>query len=390
MTAKINTNGFNIVYNQQLCSSPVETLHLQTFSPTMQYSQYSSVALTPSTTMSSPSPPSNGNYSPGFIEETDYNLVPIDSSSPIKQEQQNFTTNYQLNQINQQQFQFNQMNQLTNLTQLNLQNKIKKQVKQTENSSVKRGRSRAVVPNFNQQSTTNKTSKVNHQTQSKINNSVKQVSNEQGQTAYSTTKSTRTRRTRAKSPTLVQKLKKNRRLKANDRERNRMNTLNRALDSLREILPVHVLTNSNEESSNCPNKLTKIETLRFASNYIFALKNLLQIELDPNKSGELDLPQAAMEAAAASLQSNSNSPSRQTHHYNLNNSQNRFTDFSSIFNTNSMISSNGVLSTTNSLSNDEDDDDLMMIMGQDCLSNNEEDIFEHQPVNLEQQVYQMN
>ena len=58
-----------------------------------------------------------------------------------------------------------------------------------------------------------------------------------------------------------------RRVKANDRERNRMHNLNSALDDLRSILPM------------LPNdaKLTKIETLRFAHNYIWALTETLRM-----------------------------------------------------------------------------------------------------------------
>ncbi|XP_045210982.2 uncharacterized protein LOC123562411 [Mercenaria mercenaria] len=74
-------------------------------------------------------------------------------------------------------------------------------------------------------------------------------------------------RVRNRSPSLVQKLKKTRRSKANDRERARMHNLNDALESLRKILP-----NSGDE-----NKLTKIETLRFAYNYIFALRETLNV-----------------------------------------------------------------------------------------------------------------
>jgi len=69
------------------------------------------------------------------------------------------------------------------------------------------------------------------------------------------------------SNTLV-KIKKNRRLKANDRERNRMHGLNSALDRLRGILPVAM----NEDG-----KLTKIETLRYANNYIWALAETLRL-----------------------------------------------------------------------------------------------------------------
>ena len=74
-------------------------------------------------------------------------------------------------------------------------------------------------------------------------------------------------RSRAKSPALVLKLKKTRRTKANDRERNRMHSLNGALDTLREVLP----------TSNDDAKLTKIETLRFANNYIWALSETLKM-----------------------------------------------------------------------------------------------------------------
>ncbi|XP_069098595.1 neurogenin-3 [Pleurodeles waltl] len=61
--------------------------------------------------------------------------------------------------------------------------------------------------------------------------------------------------------------KKYRRVKANDRERNRMHNLNSALDTLRGVLPA------------LPDdaKLTKIETLRLAHNYIWALTETLQM-----------------------------------------------------------------------------------------------------------------
>ncbi|OQR73175.1 neurogenin-1-like [Tropilaelaps mercedesae] len=55
------------------------------------------------------------------------------------------------------------------------------------------------------------------------------------------------------------------RLRANDRERSRMHHLNDALDRLRDVLP----------SSSDESKLTKIETLRFAHNYIYALAETL-------------------------------------------------------------------------------------------------------------------
>lgn len=75
------------------------------------------------------------------------------------------------------------------------------------------------------------------------------------------------RRGRARSDASTQVVKKNRRLKANDRERNRMHNLNDALDALRGVLPALP-----DET-----KLTKIETLRFAHNYIWALSETIRI-----------------------------------------------------------------------------------------------------------------
>jgi len=73
--------------------------------------------------------------------------------------------------------------------------------------------------------------------------------------------------TRSRSPSQVMKIRKYRRLKANDRERNRMHMLNEALEKLRLSLPTLP-----EDT-----KLTKIETLRFAHNYIFALEQVLEM-----------------------------------------------------------------------------------------------------------------
>lgn len=56
-------------------------------------------------------------------------------------------------------------------------------------------------------------------------------------------------------------------MKANDRERNRMHMLNEALDRLRCVLPTYP-----DDA-----KLTKIETLRFAHNYIWALSHTLRV-----------------------------------------------------------------------------------------------------------------
>ncbi|XP_017329196.1 neurogenin-1 [Ictalurus punctatus] len=75
------------------------------------------------------------------------------------------------------------------------------------------------------------------------------------------------RRGRVRSEVAVHVVKKNRRLKANDRERNRMHNLNDALDALRSVLPAFP----------DDTKLTKIETLRFAHNYIWALSETIRI-----------------------------------------------------------------------------------------------------------------
>ena len=74
-------------------------------------------------------------------------------------------------------------------------------------------------------------------------------------------------KTRARSPTCLMRIKKNRRIKANDRERNRMHMLNKALEKLRKVLPTFP-----DDA-----KLTKIETLRFAHNYIWALSETVKM-----------------------------------------------------------------------------------------------------------------
>lgn len=68
-------------------------------------------------------------------------------------------------------------------------------------------------------------------------------------------------------------IKRIRRVKANDRERNRMHQLNEALDRLRKHLPA-----GREEA-----KMTKIETLRSAQEYIQALSRLLESSASDNK-----------------------------------------------------------------------------------------------------------
>ena len=103
-------------------------------------------------------------------------------------------------------------------------------------------------------------------------------------------------RARPKSPTVVLKLKRTRRVKANDRERNRMHNLNSALDQLRTVLP------QNTEDA----KLTKIETLRFAHNYIWTLSEMLKmIEMqDKMQQQPLNLAQMGIAAMAAARAGN--------------------------------------------------------------------------------------
>ena len=121
-------------------------------------------------------------------------------------------------------------------------------------------------------------------------------------TSDSSASKPKTRRSRARSPSLVQKLKKNRRIKANDRERNRMHNLNKALERLRGALP-----KGQDVDPQTGNKRTKIETLRFAHSYIQNLSSMLgsvetqQMELDPS-----ELLRQCAEKAASYVQSGTN------------------------------------------------------------------------------------
>ena len=81
-----------------------------------------------------------------------------------------------------------------------------------------------------------------------------------------------------RSPTELSKVKKVRRAKANDRERTRMQALNSALEKLRTVLPAFP-----DET-----KLTKIETLKFANNYIYALKESVT-SMDTGKAPNLPM-----------------------------------------------------------------------------------------------------
>ncbi|XP_074605488.1 protein dimmed-like [Brevipalpus obovatus] len=71
-----------------------------------------------------------------------------------------------------------------------------------------------------------------------------------------------------------------RRLESNERERQRMHSLNDAFQSLREVIP-HV---------RLERKLSKIETLTLAKNYIMALSNII-CELRGEELPYKELPQ---------------------------------------------------------------------------------------------------
>lgn len=70
-----------------------------------------------------------------------------------------------------------------------------------------------------------------------------------------------------------------RRVKANARERTRMHGLNDALDNLRRVMPCYSKTQ----------KLSKIETLRLARNYIWALSEVLENGQSPESHGFMEM-----------------------------------------------------------------------------------------------------
>ncbi|NXN91132.1 NDF4 factor, partial [Rhinopomastus cyanomelas] len=70
-----------------------------------------------------------------------------------------------------------------------------------------------------------------------------------------------------------------RRVKANARERTRMHGLNDALDNLRRVMPCYSKTQ----------KLSKIETLRLARNYIWALSEVLETGQTPDGKGFVEM-----------------------------------------------------------------------------------------------------
>lgn len=89
-------------------------------------------------------------------------------------------------------------------------------------------------------------------------------------------------------------VKRERRVKANDRERNRMHNLNEALDKLRKHLP----------TTRDDTKMTKIETLRSAREYIQRLSKLL-LATDTGNSSSLSVSTSSVSSLASYLSNKS-------------------------------------------------------------------------------------
>ncbi|XP_077119078.1 neurogenin-1 [Ranitomeya variabilis] len=106
-------------------------------------------------------------------------------------------------------------------------------------------------------------------------------------------------RSRVKNEAVLHTIKKTRRVKANDRERNRMHNLNSALDELRSILPCFP----------DDTKLTKIETLRFAHNYIWALSETLRLADQTKDKPHVELVKPGYMSPAAPLSPGSDAES---------------------------------------------------------------------------------
>ncbi|KAI6189230.1 Helix-loop-helix DNA-binding domain protein [Aphelenchoides besseyi] len=95
-----------------------------------------------------------------------------------------------------------------------------------------------------------------------------------------------------------------RRLKANHRERTRMHDLNRAMDTLRQYIP-HSVSHQ---------KLSKIETLRLACNYIAILDRVLNTGHSPTPLEYAQWLSEGMSQPTANLiASNFNVPPRALH-----------------------------------------------------------------------------
>jgi hypothetical protein len=96
-------------------------------------------------------------------------------------------------------------------------------------------------------------------------------------------------------------IKRQRRLKANDRERNRMKNLNKMLQLLKSLLPFEL----NNESS-MDDRLTKIETLKMATCYIAQLTQLLKLSDQQETTGGSILSSPSSSTSSPSIQMNNN------------------------------------------------------------------------------------
>lgn len=111
------------------------------------------------------------------------------------------------------------------------------------------------------------------------------------------------------TPARVAKFKL-RRIKANARERSRMHGLNNALEILRETIPCF----------NVAQKLSKIETLRLAKNYIYVLSDILNNGVVPDNKAIADALSVGMSQNTINLISNAlNVPVTENIGFNNNN-----------------------------------------------------------------------
>ena len=76
------------------------------------------------------------------------------------------------------------------------------------------------------------------------------------------------------------------RCKANARERNRMHGLNHALDQLRACIPLKHLQMNQNVCNQKIQKLSKIETLRLARNYLILLTEILHCHNQSQNDGQ--------------------------------------------------------------------------------------------------------
>lgn len=95
-----------------------------------------------------------------------------------------------------------------------------------------------------------------------------------------------------------------RRNKANARERNRMHQINDAFDNLRRRIPIYqcfLVTNETNVAVSAAQKLSKIETLRLAQNYIGLLNKVLSENRSVTTSEFLSILELKLNQTSANL-----------------------------------------------------------------------------------------